>query len=52
MEVVELPPFRVTRNADVQVEEDGDEDLLQALEEELRRRRFGPPVRLEVDRRR
>ena len=41
-------PFRVTRNADVEVEEDRDEDLLQALERELARRRFGPAVRLEV----
>src|SRR5439155_515929 len=37
-----------TRNADLEVEEDRDEDLLQALERELARRRFGPPVRLEV----
>ena len=48
MEVVECHLFRVTRNADVEVEEDRDEDLLQALERELARRRFGPPVRLEV----
>ncbi|MCW2665269.1 MAG: ppk [Frankiales bacterium] len=40
--------FRITRNADVEVEEDRDEDLLQALERELARRRFGPAVRLEV----
>ncbi|MCW2529984.1 MAG: ppk [Pseudonocardiales bacterium] len=40
--------FRITRNADVEVEEDRDEDLLQALERELVRRRFGPAVRLEV----
>jgi polyphosphate kinase len=40
--------FRLTRNADVEVEEDRDEDLLQALERELARRRFGPVVRLEV----
>jgi polyphosphate kinase len=40
--------FRVTRNADLEVEEDRDEDLLQALERELARRRFGPVVRLEV----
>ena len=48
MEVVEHHLFRVTRNADLEVEEDRDEDLLQALERELARRRFGPPVRLEV----
>ena len=48
MDVVEHQVFRVTRNADLEVEEDRDEDLLQALERELARRRFGPPVRLEV----
>ncbi len=48
MAVVEQHVFRVTRNADFEVDEDRDEDLLQALERELARRRFGPPVRLEV----
>jgi polyphosphate kinase len=48
MEVREHHFFRVTRNADVEVEEDRDEDLLQALERGLARRRFGPAVRLEV----
>src|SRR5699024_6608742 len=48
MEIVEHHVFRVTRNADFTVEEDRDEDLLQALERELERRRFGSPVRLEV----
>ncbi|OKJ92449.1 polyphosphate kinase [Amycolatopsis sp. CB00013] len=48
MEVTEHHAFRVTRNADFEVEEDRDEDLLQALERELAQRRFGPPVRLEV----
>jgi polyphosphate kinase len=48
LEVKEHHAFRVTRNADVEVEEDRDEDLLQALERELARRRFGPAVRLEV----
>src|SRR6195952_4142035 len=48
MEVMEHQIFRVTRNADLDVEEDRDEDLLQALERELARRRFGPPVRLEI----
>ena len=48
MEVTAHHPFRVTRNADVEVEEDRDEDLLQAMERELARRRFGPAVRLEV----
>ena len=48
MHVVENHAFRITRNADFEVEEDRDEDLLQALERELARRRFGSPVRLEV----
>jgi polyphosphate kinase len=48
MEVTSHHVFRVTRNADYEVEEDRDEDLLQALERELARRRFGSPVRLEV----
>jgi polyphosphate kinase len=48
LEVTAHHAFRVTRNADVEVEEDRDEDLLQALERELARRRFGPVVRLEV----
>jgi polyphosphate kinase len=48
MEIVEHHAFRITRNADFEVEEDRDEDLLQALERELARRRFGSPVRLEI----
>jgi polyphosphate kinase len=48
MEVREHHVFRVTRNAELDVEEDRDEDLLQVLERELARRRFGPPVRLEL----
>ena len=48
IEVIDHHLFRVTRNADLEVEEDRDEDLLQALERELARRRFGPAVRLEV----
>ena len=42
-------PFRVTRNADLTLEEEEAEDLLAAVEFELRRRRFGRAVRLEVD---
>lgn len=49
MEVVEHHAFRVTRNEDLEVEEDDAENLLKALEKELLRRRFGPPVRLEVE---
>jgi polyphosphate kinase len=48
LDVLDHHVFRVTRNADLEVEEDRDEDLLQALERELARRRFGPAVRLEV----
>ncbi len=47
-EVTETHLFRVTRNADLEVEEDRDENLLRSLERELDRRRFGPAVRLEV----
>ena len=49
MEVLQHHTFRVTRNEDLEVEEDEAENLLQALERELMRRRFGPPVRLEVE---
>ncbi|SEG88813.1 polyphosphate kinase [Actinacidiphila yanglinensis] len=49
MEVLDHHMFRVTRNEDLEVEEDDAENLLQALEKELMRRRFGPPVRLEVE---
>jgi polyphosphate kinase len=49
MEVLQHHTFRVTRNEDFEVEEDDSENLLQALERELMRRRFGPPVRLEVE---
>src|SRR5690349_6895994 len=48
MEVLQFHTFRVTRNEDLEVEEDDAENLLTALEKELLRRRFGPPVRLEV----
>ncbi|MGH3543804.1 MAG: RNA degradosome polyphosphate kinase, partial [Mycobacterium sp.] len=48
LEIAEHHVFRITRNADFEVEEDRDEDLLQALERELARRRFGSPVRIEV----
>ena len=48
MEVEDHHPFRVTRNADLTVEEEEADDLLVAVEMELRRRRFGRAVRLEV----
>jgi polyphosphate kinase len=49
MEVLQAHTFRVTRNEDLEVEEDDAENLLAALEKELLRRKFGPPVRLEVE---
>ncbi|TIC79426.1 RNA degradosome polyphosphate kinase [Nocardioides sp. GY 10127] len=49
MEILKVHTFRVTRNEDLEVEEDDAENLLAALEKELLRRRFGPPVRLEVE---
>jgi polyphosphate kinase len=50
LRVVETDLFRVTRNADFDIEEDEADDLLMAIEEELRRRRFGKAVRLEIER--
>ena len=41
--------FRVTRNQDLEIDEDDSDDLLSSLEQELLLRRFGPPVRLEVE---
>ncbi len=49
MDVIEASLFRVTRNEDLTVDEDDVDNLLQALERELVRRRFGPAVRLEVE---
>jgi polyphosphate kinase len=49
MEIVSHHPFRVTRNADLTLEEEEADDLLAAVEIELRRRRFGRAVRLEVN---
>jgi polyphosphate kinase len=48
MEILEHHIFRVTRNEDVEIDEDETENLIQALEKELLRRRFGPPIRLEI----
>jgi polyphosphate kinase len=47
MEIISYDLFRVTRDADFEVSDEAD-DLLQAVEDELRRRRFGEVVRLEV----
>ncbi len=49
MEVIQHHTFRVTRNEDVEVEEDDAENLLDAMERELSRRKFGPAVRLEIE---
>jgi polyphosphate kinase len=50
MDVKDHYTFRLTRNADLELEEEESEDLLASMEQELLRRKFGPPVRLEVDR--
>jgi polyphosphate kinase len=50
MEVRDSYLFRVTRDADLDLQEDEADDLLQAIESELQKRRFGEPVRLEVER--
>ena len=49
MEIVASHPFRVTRNTDMEIQEDEADDLLISLEETLRQRHFGFVVRLEVD---
>ena len=41
--------FRITRNQDIELEDEDTEDLLDSLEQELAHRRFGPPVRLEIE---
>ncbi|HXF95629.1 MAG TPA: hypothetical protein VNI61_05960, partial [Gemmatimonadales bacterium] len=48
-EVVEAHVFRITRSGDIQLDETGTSSFLQAIEEEIRRRPFGPVVRLEVE---
>jgi polyphosphate kinase len=48
MEILEHHEFRVTRNEDLEVDEDESENLIQALEKQLLSRRFGPPIRLEI----
>lgn len=47
MEVVNVMPFRITRNADIQRDEDDVDDLLEMIAEELKQRRFAEVVRLE-----
>ena len=48
MHIEDYYTFRITRNADLELEEDESENLLESMEQELLRRKFGPPVRLEV----
>ncbi|HEX4950343.1 MAG TPA: polyphosphate kinase 1 [Blastocatellia bacterium] len=48
MRVMECQPFRITRDADIEIEEDEAGDLLKSVEQQLRQRRFGFGVRLEV----
>lgn len=49
VEIVAAYPFRITRDADPEIEEDEASDLLSAIEESLRKRHFGSTVRLEID---
>jgi polyphosphate kinase len=49
LEVLEAYTFRVTRDADMEIQEDEAADLLETMEQSLRQRHFGPVVRLEVD---
>jgi polyphosphate kinase len=48
MQIEDYYTFRITRNADLELEEEESENLLESIEQELLRRKFGPPVRLEV----
>ncbi|MCW2277592.1 RNA degradosome polyphosphate kinase [Heliophilum fasciatum] len=47
--VIESATFRITRNADLAVDEEGAEDLLEAIEKELQKRKWGAAVRLEIE---
>jgi len=49
MEIEDHYTFRITRNQEMELDEEESEDLLSSLEQELLRRRFGPPVRLEIE---
>ena len=48
VEILDHFDFRVTRNQDIELDEDDSVDLLESIEQEILQRRFGPPVRLEV----
>jgi polyphosphate kinase len=49
MEVKEVYPFRIIRNADMEIEEDEADDLLRTIEQGVRQRRFGEVVRMSID---
>ncbi len=49
MSVVNHCPFRVTRDADLSIDDDQSDDLMKAIESQLAQRRFGEPVRLEIE---
>lgn len=49
MEIEDYYSFRLTRNEDLELDEDESENLLETMVQELSKRRFGPPVRLEVE---
>ena len=49
MEVIEAHRFRITRDTDIELQEDEADDLLRVIEENIRQRRFGSVVRLEVE---
>ncbi|WP_134686313.1 RNA degradosome polyphosphate kinase [Brevibacillus migulae] len=48
-EVTSVHPFRITRNADMTLDEEGAEDLLEEIEKELKKRKWGAAIRLEID---
>lgn len=49
MEILEAHRFRITRDTDIEIQEDEADDLLQVIEENIKQRRFGNVVRLEVE---
>ena len=50
MEILEVLPFRITRNADTEGDEEDSEDILEQIQQQLRERRFAPIVRLQINR--
>lgn len=48
MEILNYYPFRITRDAELDIEEEEADDLISALQEELRKQKFGPVVRMEI----